>query len=125
MSEKSPQAIFPMEYARHNSNSFACLSSCCRWHVTCKLHSVDSSTMGNWLMSFDSTGDRWQAAATTASSSTLADRWRITTRQWIEAKAEYLRLYEAEVTNVSALRKAAQRLHDLGQLRKVLASGLG
>jgi hypothetical protein len=76
-------------------------------------------------MSFDSTRDRWQTAATTASSSTLADRWRITTRQWLEARAEYVALYEAEVTNVSALRKAAQRLHDLGQLRKVLASGFG
>jgi hypothetical protein len=75
-------------------------------------------------MSFESTGGRWQAAATTASSSTLADRWQITTRQWLEAKAEYRALYDAEVTNVSALRKAAQRLHDLAQLRKVLASGL-
>jgi hypothetical protein len=75
-------------------------------------------------MTFDSTGDRWQAAATTASSRTLADRWQITTRQWLEAKAEYRALYDAEVTNVSALRKAAQRLHDLAQLRKVLASGL-
>jgi hypothetical protein len=76
-------------------------------------------------MSFDTTAGRWQAAATSASSTTLADRWRITTRQWLEAKAEYLSLYKAEVTNVSALRKAAQRLHDLGQLRNVLASGLG
>jgi len=76
-------------------------------------------------MSFDVTGDRWQTAATTASAGTLADRWQITTRQWLEAKAEYRALYDAEVTNVSALRKAAQRLHDLGQLRKVLASGLG
>ena len=61
-------------------------------------------------MSFEATDERWQAAATTASSSTLADRRQI---------------YDAEVTNVSALRKAAQRLHDLGQLRKALASGLG
>lgn len=74
-------------------------------------------------MSFEATGDRWQAAATSASSSTMADRWRITTRQWLEAKAEYRALYDAEITNVSALRKAAQRLHDLGQLRKVLAGG--
>lgn len=76
-------------------------------------------------MSFEATGDRWQAAATSASSTTVADRWHITTRQWLEAKAEYRALYDAEVTNVSALRKAAQRLHDLGQLRKVLATGLG
>jgi hypothetical protein len=76
-------------------------------------------------MSFEATGDRWQAAATTASTTTLTDRWQITTRQWLEAKAEYRALYDAEVTNVTALRKAAQRLHDLGQLRKVLASGLG
>jgi hypothetical protein len=76
-------------------------------------------------MSFEATGDRWQMAATTACNSTLADRWQITTRQWLEAKAEYRALYDAEVTNVAALRKAAQRLHDLGQLRKVLASGLG
>jgi hypothetical protein len=78
---------------------------------------------GNWLMNFEVMGDRWQSAATNASSGTLADRWQITTRQWLEAKAEYRALYDAEVTNVSALRKAAQRLHDLGQLRKVLASG--
>jgi hypothetical protein len=75
-------------------------------------------------MGFDSTGERWQAAATAASNGTLADRWQITTRQWLEAKAEYRTLYDAEVTNISALRKAAQRLHDLGQLRKVLANGL-
>lgn len=74
-------------------------------------------------MNFEASLDRWQAAATSASSSTIADRWRITTRQWLEAKAEYRALYDAEITNVSALRKAAQRLHDLGQLRKVLASG--
>ena len=76
-------------------------------------------------MSFDSTGTRWQAAATTASTTTIADRWQITTRQWLEAKAEYRALYDAEITDVSALRKAAQRLHDLGQLRKALATGLG
>jgi hypothetical protein len=76
-------------------------------------------------MSFEMTGDRWQAAATTAATMTLADRWQITTRQWLEAKAEYRALYDAEITNVAALRKAAQRLHDLGQLRKVLATGLG
>jgi hypothetical protein len=75
-------------------------------------------------MSFEASGDRWEAAATNASSSTIADRWQVTTRQWLEAKAEYRALYDAETTNVSALRKAAQRLHDLGQLRKVLANGL-
>ena len=74
-------------------------------------------------MGFESIGHRWQTAATTASSTTLADRWQITTRQWLEAKAEYRALYDADVTDVSALRKAAQRLHDLAQLRKVLATG--
>jgi hypothetical protein len=74
-------------------------------------------------MGFESIADRWQAAATTASSTTLADRWQITTRQWLEAKAEYRSLYDADVTDVSALRKAAQRLHDLAQLRKALATG--
>ena len=74
-------------------------------------------------MNFESKGDRWQAAATSASSGTMQDRWQITTRQWLEAKAEYRALYDAEITNVAALRKAAQRLHDLGQLRKVLAGG--
>lgn len=72
-------------------------------------------------MNFEATADRWQTAATNASSGTISDRWQITTRQWLEAKAEYRALYDAEVTNVTALRKAAQRLHDLGQLRKVLA----
>jgi hypothetical protein len=76
-------------------------------------------------MSFKATDDRWQTAAISGSGTTLADRWQITTRQWLQAKAEYRALYDAEVTNVSALRKAAQKLHDLGELRKVLASGLG
>jgi hypothetical protein len=76
-------------------------------------------------MSFEATDDRWQTVATGGSGTTLADRWQITTRQWLQAKAEYRALYDAEVTNVSALRKAAQKLHDLGELRKVLASGLG
>ena len=76
-------------------------------------------------MTFDSIGDRWQAAATTASTVTVADRWQITTRQWLEAKAEYRALYDAEITDVSALRKAAQRLHDLTQLRKALSTGVG
>jgi hypothetical protein len=75
-------------------------------------------------MGVNSSASRWHAAATSASTSTLADRWHITTRQWLEAKAEYRALYDAEITNVSALRKAAQRLHDLTQLRKVLATGL-
>ena len=74
-------------------------------------------------MAFDS--NRWQTAATTASTTSVADRWQITTRQWLEAKAEYRTLYDAEITDVTALRKAAQRLHDLTQLRKVLATGLG
>jgi hypothetical protein len=55
----------------------------------------------------------------------MTDRWQITTRQWLEAKAEYRALYDAEITNVSALRKAAQKLHDLSQLRKVLAGSTG
>lgn len=76
-------------------------------------------------MRFEASANRWQAAATTASTTTVADRWQITTRQWLEAKAEYRALYDAEITDVSALRKAAQRLHDLTQLRKVLSSGLG
>lgn len=75
-------------------------------------------------MNFEATGERWQTAATNAPSGSMNDRWQITTRQWLEAKAEYRALYDAEITNVSALRKAAQRLHDLGQLRKALATGV-
>ena len=63
----------------------------------------------------------WRATAHHFALRRIDDRWQITTRQWLEAKAEYRALYDAEVTNVSALRKAAQKLHDLGQLRKVLA----
>ncbi len=75
-------------------------------------------------MSFDQTGGRCQAAATSPSSGTLAERWQITNRQWLQAKAEYRALYDAEITDISALRKAAQRLHDLTQLRKVLGTGV-
>jgi hypothetical protein len=75
-------------------------------------------------MSLETYSTRWRAAVTKAANSTLADRWQATTRQWLGARAAYRTIYDAQTIDVSALRKAAQRLHDLEQLRNVLAREL-
>ena len=64
---------------------------------------------------------RWRAALTRAAHEALPSRWRSTLAALEAAHAEYGRLYTAEITDVPGLRKAAQRVHDLEQLRVVLA----
>ena len=64
---------------------------------------------------------RWRAAVTQAARQTLGARWRSTLEALEAARTDYGALYAAKVTDVRAVRKAAQRLHDLGQLRAVLA----
>jgi hypothetical protein len=49
-------------------------------------------------------------------------RWKFEALQ--AAQLEYRRLYGAALTDVRALRKAAQRVHDLEQLCRVLAHEL-
>jgi hypothetical protein len=71
------------------------------------------------------TSGRWRAALSRAASHTLAARARVTLEALQAAQLEYRRLYAAAVTDVRALRKAAQRVHDLEQLRTVLARELG
>jgi hypothetical protein len=67
---------------------------------------------------------RWRAAVTQAARQTLSARWRSTLEALENARAEYRTLHAAAKTDVRALRKAAQRLHDLEQLRAVLAREL-
>ncbi len=67
---------------------------------------------------------RWQAAAGRAAQSTLADRWRSTMQDLMAAREQYRELRDAPRPNVSAVRKAAQRMHDLDQLRGVLTREL-
>jgi hypothetical protein len=71
------------------------------------------------------TAGRWRAALSQAARQTLAARWRGTLEALEAARCEYHVLYGAAATDVRALRKAAQRLHDLEQLRAVLAHELG
>jgi len=71
------------------------------------------------------TTGRWRAALSRAASRTLAARARATLEALQAAQLEYRRLYGAAVTDVRALRKAAQRVHDLEQLCRVLAHELG
>ena len=68
---------------------------------------------------------RWRAALTQAARRTLRARWRNTLEALEAARAEYRALYRASAVDVRALRKAAQRIHDLEQLRSVLAHELG
>jgi hypothetical protein len=71
------------------------------------------------------TAGRWRAALTQAARRTLAARWRGTLEALDRARLEYRALHGAAAIDVRALRKAAQRLHDLEQLRAVLAHELG
>jgi hypothetical protein len=67
---------------------------------------------------------RWRAAVSLAARQTLNARWRSTLEALDSARVEYRALHAAAKTDVRALRKAAQRLHDLEQLRAVLAHEL-
>jgi hypothetical protein len=71
------------------------------------------------------TTGRWRAALTQAARQTLAARWRGTLEALDAARLEYRALHGASAIDVRALRKAAQRVHDLEQLRAVLARELG
>jgi hypothetical protein len=68
---------------------------------------------------------RWRAALTQAARDTLAARWRTTLEALEAARRDYGMLRTAGAIDVRAVRKAAQRVHDLEQLRAVLASELG
>jgi hypothetical protein len=68
---------------------------------------------------------RWRAALSRAARHTLAARWRGTLEALQSARLEYRALHAAAAIDVRALRKAAQRVHDLEQLRAVLAHELG
>ena len=67
---------------------------------------------------------RWRAALTQAARRTLGARWRSTLEALEVAQVEYQALHRAAAFEVRALRKAAQRIHDLEQLRAVLAREL-
>ena len=64
---------------------------------------------------------RWRAAVSQAAHSALPARWHATLAALEVARTEYGRLYTGLVTDVRAVRKAAQRVQDLEQLRVVLA----
>ncbi len=67
---------------------------------------------------------RWRATVTQAARQVLSARWRSTLEALETARAEYGRLYGAEDIDVHAVRKATQRVHELEQLRTVLAREL-
>jgi hypothetical protein len=67
---------------------------------------------------------RWRAALSQAARATLAARWRATLQALEAARREHGLLRAARAVDVRALRKAAQRVHDLEQLRTVLAGEL-
>ncbi len=72
-------------------------------------------------MSNAATLARWRAAVSQAAQQSLPARWRSTLMALEAARGEHRCLRAASVTDVRALRKAAQRIHDLEQLRAVLA----
>jgi hypothetical protein len=77
-------------------------------------------------MSQAPTVQRWRVALSHAARRMLLARWRSTVEALAAARLEYRALYGAPPAafDVRALRKAAQRVHDLEQLRAVLAREL-
>ncbi len=75
-------------------------------------------------MEHDSIPFRWKMAAAQAAQRTLAARWRSTAEALERAKLEYRNLHSSIAIDVRALRKSAQRVHDLEQLHSVLAREL-
>jgi hypothetical protein len=75
-------------------------------------------------MSEPSSLARWRAAVTGAARQTLSARRRSTLEALEAARHEYGALRSATAIDVRAMRKAAQRVHDLEQLRAVLAREL-
>jgi hypothetical protein len=75
-------------------------------------------------MSQDLHPRRWRAALMQAARQTLTARWRSTLEALESARTEYGALRSGVTLDVRALRKAAQRVHDLEQLRAVLAREL-
>jgi hypothetical protein len=75
-------------------------------------------------MSQDMHPKRWRAALMQAARQTLTARWRSTLDALESARHEYRVLRGCVRLDVRALRKAAQRVHDLEQLRAVLAGEL-
>jgi hypothetical protein len=59
-----------------------------------------------------------------AARQTLKARWRSTLEALAHARSEYAALRAATAIDVQAMRKAAQRVHDLEQMRAVLAHQL-
>jgi hypothetical protein len=72
-------------------------------------------------MSVLSASQRWRAAVTHAARQVLTARWHSTLEALECARRECLSLRAAAAIDVAAVRKSAQRLHDLEQLRAVLA----
>lgn len=75
-------------------------------------------------MSQDLHPKRWRAALMQAARQILSARWRSTLDALESARHEYAVLRSCVGLDVRALRKAAQRVHDLEQLRAVLAREL-
>jgi hypothetical protein len=75
-------------------------------------------------MSQDLAPLRWRAALMQAARQTLTAGWRSTLNALESARHEYGALRTSVTLDVRALRKAAQRVHDLEQLRVVLAREL-
>jgi hypothetical protein len=67
---------------------------------------------------------RWRTALAQAARHTLGARWRSSLAALEAARSEYRALHSAAAVDVRALRRAAQRVHDLEQLCVVLAREL-
>jgi hypothetical protein len=76
------------------------------------------------FMAQDPTLTRWRAALIQAARHTLDARWHATLETLEAARAEYRAVHAAPAVDGRALRKAAQRIHDLEHFRTVLAREL-
>lgn len=66
----------------------------------------------------------WKSAAAKAGAAALSERLRSITSIWADARRDYLRLWDAQPTDVIALRRAIRRFEEIDRLRRALASKL-
>ena len=67
----------------------------------------------------------WKSTATRAATAAISDRLHNVTTVWAAARQDYLTLWDAQPTDVVALRRASRRFDDLDRMRRSLASKLG
>jgi hypothetical protein len=66
----------------------------------------------------------WKAVAAEAGAAAISERLQSVTSLWADARDDYLKLWEAQPTDVMALRRAIRRFEEIDRLRRCLMTKL-